>query len=273
MTDEKYLFPAGSEELYAALREEDFRYHSFSFNDGTHIEGDYDIAKNIHEYPFPKSLKGLKVLDVGCGGGWYSVYFALQGAEVTAFDARGLCDMDVVGRTKYPPVEDEKKEPDRYIDGLPVYNNRTSNTLFHLIEEYNLDIKFVGGRIYYLDTLLEEEYDLVFFGNVLLHLRDPIRALAAIRNVCKGRLVVTALVNNKDVSIPRLLYPYSAFSNRAFCIPNTPAIEFWCKAANFKTVDVSQTLLMHADLSRPHIGDAKYKANETMPNCVAMCEV
>ena len=35
----------------------------------------------------PKSLTGLKVLDIGCGSGWYAEQLILAGAEVTAIDA------------------------------------------------------------------------------------------------------------------------------------------------------------------------------------------
>ncbi len=57
-----------------------------------------DYQANVEEHPFHNhferpatlsllpNLKGLKVLDAGCGTGWYSAYMQTQGAEVTALD-------------------------------------------------------------------------------------------------------------------------------------------------------------------------------------------
>jgi len=56
--------------------------------------GAYD-TKGIHVYYerphtwslLPKKLTGLKVLDLGCGSGWYAEQLAAAGADVTAIDA------------------------------------------------------------------------------------------------------------------------------------------------------------------------------------------
>lgn len=57
-----------------------------------------DYQKSVEEHPFHNhferpatvallpDLKGLKVLDAGCGTGWYSAYMLNHGAEVTALD-------------------------------------------------------------------------------------------------------------------------------------------------------------------------------------------
>jgi SAM-dependent methyltransferase len=57
-----------------------------------------EYAKNVEEHPYHSllnrpallslmpPLKGLHVLDAGCGTGWFTDYFANQGATVTALD-------------------------------------------------------------------------------------------------------------------------------------------------------------------------------------------
>jgi SAM-dependent methyltransferase len=57
-----------------------------------------DYAKNVENHPYHRllnkpallslmpRLKGLRVLDAGCGTGWFTEYFATEGASVTGLD-------------------------------------------------------------------------------------------------------------------------------------------------------------------------------------------
>lgn len=80
-------------------------------------------------------LRGKTLLDVGCGLGEASVYFALEGATVTASDiSPGMCDAakrlaaanGVAIDTHVAAVEDMKMSPDRQFDLI-----YTGNTLHH----------------------------------------------------------------------------------------------------------------------------------------------
>src|SRR5690242_4243522 len=73
-------------------------YHSYYFDNGFSVRGDYDIGADVHNYGFPDDMSDIRVLDVGTGAGWFAHYFAQRGAEVTTFDARGYADFDVFGR-------------------------------------------------------------------------------------------------------------------------------------------------------------------------------
>lgn len=67
-----------------------------------------DYAKNVEEHPYHRlfnkpailsvlpELKGLHVLDAGCGTGWFTEYFFYQGAIVTGLDVSS----EMVERTK-----------------------------------------------------------------------------------------------------------------------------------------------------------------------------
>jgi tRNA (mo5U34)-methyltransferase len=50
--------------------------------------------------------------------------------------------------------------------------------------------KRVGGSVYDLDPSDIGTFDVVFCGALLLHLADPVRALEAMRSVCRGELVL-----------------------------------------------------------------------------------
>ena len=58
--------------------------------------------------------------------------------------------------------------------------------------------------IYDLDPEVDGEFDLVYLGSLLLHLRDPVRALERVRSVCRGRLlVVDAIDLPLSLTLPR----------------------------------------------------------------------
>src|SRR5437667_9151517 len=73
-------------------------YHSYYFDNGYEVRRDYNIGADILDYGFPNSMAGMKVLDLGTGGGWFAFYFEQLGAEVVTVDAHGYCDFDVYGR-------------------------------------------------------------------------------------------------------------------------------------------------------------------------------
>lgn len=113
-----------------------------SFESPTAIENRYVLSQL-------GSLKGKRILDLGCGAGEGAVYFALQGAESYAFDiSPGMVE---VART--------------------------------LSQKYGVQVKFVvaeAGRLPYPDQF----FDLVF-GNGVLHHVDFVLCAQEVRRVLK----------------------------------------------------------------------------------------
>jgi len=152
-------------------------YHSFSFDNGLQIAGDYDIGADIEDYGFPLDLTGARVLDVGAASGWISFYFEQLGAEVTAFDARSVAELDEFGSYDRRPWPE-----DDWMESFGVMATLIGSSIERVRGRvYELSPEFLGGK----------KFDLVFMGAVLPHLRDPIGALMAARSVCSGRLVAT----------------------------------------------------------------------------------
>jgi tRNA (mo5U34)-methyltransferase len=50
-------------------------------------------------------------------------------------------------------------------------------------------------NVYDLNPVSVGEFDFVYLGSLLIHLRDPVRALERVRSVCRGRLLVVDNVN------------------------------------------------------------------------------
>lgn len=243
----------------SACAKQDFWYHSFYFDNGYEVRGDYDIGKNIDEYGFPNDMSDMKVLDLGTGSGWFAFYFEQHGAQVTAVDCRGYCDFDMRGRYYYPPVEAEKSAPDRIgPDGEPIYFSPVSGGFWIMRDLLKTNIRFVNVRAYEIcpELFSGQSFDLVFMGALLLHLRDPIGALMAARSVCADRLIATTriMVEDGDNPHPRMNLPWTDIDNISWWEPNKACYKHWFLAAGFTQVDVERTVTLTVD--KPSISNS-----------------
>lgn len=121
-----------------------------------HLPGGQQTAENhfLGDFPafkwrkikkiLPESLKGFKVLDVGCNAGFYSVELARMGAEVVGIDI----DEHYLKQAKW------------------------------VAKQFDLDhqITFKQMQVYDL-AKSEEKFDLIWFMGVFYHLRYPLLAL------------------------------------------------------------------------------------------------
>lgn len=256
---------ASAEEFESACKAQEHWYHSYYFDNGYGVQGDYDIGADIGEYGFPTDMSGMSVLDIGTGAGWFAHYFNQLGADVTTVDARGYCDFDVYGRYDYPDVTtmtdtgsspkgggDQARQPDLIDDdGRPIYFSPVSGGFFVMRDLLRADIDFVNARAYEVSPKLfgGKKFDLVFMGALLCHLRDPIGALMAARSVCKGRLIVsTPVVLGDPEEAPMQYLPYTEMDLISWWLPNATAFEHWIRAAGFANVDVSRSVPLRCDI-------------------------
>ena len=238
----------------AACSEHDFWYHSYYFDNGYTIRGDYDIGRDVLGYGFPLDMHEMTVLDVGVGSGWFSFWFEQCGATVTATDVRGYTDFDVFGRPEHPPIEIEKPEPDTHERGRPIYFSPVSRGFWIMRDLLHSQVRYVNVRISDLTPNLfdGQRFDLVFVGALLLHVRDPVGALAAVRSVCRGSVIATTPLapSEYDAPMPTMILPWTDVDNISWWQPNLACYRKWFEAAGFQDVDVSRTVRLTSDLAR-----------------------
>lgn len=248
----RYTGSLTRDEFDARCSEDDFWYHSYYFDNGFEIRGDYDIGADVDSYGFPEDLAGLKVLDIGSGAGWFSHYFEQCGAEVTAIDARGYEEFDVYGRPDYPPVE---RRPDRTDEqGRPVHHSPVNKPFWTMKEILGSSIRFLNGRVYDVPNLVgQERFDLVFLGALLCHLRDPVGALMAARRVCRGTVIAsTPVVIGEPMAEvdPRQYLPYTSSDKISWWLPNESCFRHWFLAAGFREADPGPEVTLRGDKPR-----------------------
>ena len=158
-------------------------------------------------------LRGKRVLDVGCGNGYYQWRMLGAGAEsVIGIDPNWLffCQFQAM---------------QRYLPELPAWH-----------------LPFA------LEDLPEqlEGFDTVFSMGVLYHRRSPIDHLLALKDCLKkgGELVLETLVVAGDAQ--QVLVPEDRYAQmrNVWFLPSVPALELWLRRAGFvdvRCVDVSVT--------------------------------
>jgi tRNA (mo5U34)-methyltransferase len=160
-------------------------YHTIDAVPGVTTKGMFDNRHALSIIPFP-DLRGKRCLDVGTCDGLYAFHMEQAGAaEVVAIDVPDLADLD------YPPE----------IRHHPTYDRSQTEVVprrggFHLLHEaLGSKVDRRGRNVYDLNPEEFGQFDVVVVASLLLHLRDPVRALDAVRSVVKGELILADYIH------------------------------------------------------------------------------
>lgn len=154
-------------------------YHTIDVVPGATTRGWFDLRHALAGIPFP-DVRGKRCLDIGTWDGFYAFELERRGAaEVVALDVPDLAGID------YPPEVDAIEGFDRSQRG-----RQPRSAGFELLHELlRSKVQWRAGNIYGLDPADIGTFDVVVCGSLLVHLRDPVRALDAVRRVTTGHLV------------------------------------------------------------------------------------
>jgi tRNA (mo5U34)-methyltransferase len=154
-------------------------YHTLDLPGGVVTRGYYDLRGLPDRLPIPASLAGKRCLDIATANGFWAFELARRGAdEVVAVDV-DPARLDWPGSV--PGSIDRRFETRRS---------------FELAREaLGLRVRREELSVYELAPDRIGEFDLVFIGSVLLHLRDPVGAVAAARGVLRGDLISLEVVS------------------------------------------------------------------------------
>lgn len=168
-------------------------YHTLELAPGVLTPGWFDTRKVLDVIPLPVSLNGLRCLDVGSFDGFWAFEMERRGAaEVVAIDILDPREWDWPV-TSAPSVVEEigkrKKRGEGFLLAREALGSRVER---RELSVYDLDPADIGT------------FDFVYVGSLLLHLRDPVRALERVRAVCTGRaLFVDAIDLELTLRNPR----------------------------------------------------------------------
>jgi tRNA (mo5U34)-methyltransferase len=156
-------------------------YHTLEVAPGVVTPGLFDLRPIVERLPWP-DVRGKRCLDVGTADGFLAFELERRGAaEVVALDLPSHAGWDWEAHmTEIGP---------RYLD--LVFGPAAGNgfAVAHRLRGSN--VVRVPGSVYDLSPERHGRFDVVVCGSLLLHLRDPLRALAAIHSVCAGAFLCT----------------------------------------------------------------------------------
>jgi tRNA (mo5U34)-methyltransferase len=200
-------------------------YHTIELPGGVVTPGYFDLRKAVRHVPIPSSLTGKRCLDAASSDGFWAFEMERRGAaEVVAFD------IDDTRR------EDWQGGGDEDTDRVGVGRARrafdiASHALGSRVQRHTLSV-------YDVTPDLLGEFDFVFMGSVLLHLRDPVRALSAIRHVVRGQLLSCEAIHFL-LSVVSPFRPVAQFwpaDESRWWTPNIVTHKRWLRAAGLDII-------------------------------------
>jgi tRNA (mo5U34)-methyltransferase len=153
--------------------EHPFWYHTMDIAPGVTTPGWFDLRHVVGSLPWP-DVKGKRCLDIGTFDGFYAFEMERRGAaEVVAIDVEDHLLWD------WPP---DYRSPE--LERHPGFSGPPKGAGFRLIRDLiDSKVDWRPVSVYDITPELLGSFDVVVMGSLLIHLRDPNRALEAIRRV------------------------------------------------------------------------------------------
>lgn len=184
-----------------AVRANPVWYHTIELAPGVATPGYVDMRSTASRV-LPNDLTGTRALDIGTFDGFWAFEMERRGAEVVAIDLEKIDDAQWPPHKRDALLREQREYGTELGRGFRLAAEILGSKVNRVVSDvYEITPERIGGPV-----------DLAFIGTLLLHLRDPVRALEQVRG---------CLVPDGEL---RLIEPLSvALSIRA---PRTPAAEF-----------------------------------------------
>ncbi len=215
-------------------------YHTIELAPGVVTPGMFDHRPAVDRYLVPEDLSGLRCLDVGTMDGFWAFEMERRGAsEVVAADLSSPDELDwpPLWRARVPPTLDETKEK-----------------RFALVQEaLGSSVQRIERSVYQLDSTLGE-FDLVFCGDVLIHLKDPVTALQRMLSVCRGSAIICTPIRRSRLRRRRPLVEFDGIDYFQWWLLSEAALERMMLAVGFDRVEVGRRFELPATAGGPWKG-------------------
>lgn len=208
-------------------------YHTIELAPGVVTSGFFDTRPTVAKVPLPGSLAGKRCLDVGTWDGFWAFEMERRGADsVTAIDIEDPRRWDWPAQSQFGAAGRDRLA---YLEQF-----KSGAASFGLAREaLGSSVERVDCSVYDLDPDVHGTFDFVFLGSLLLHLRDPVRALDRVRSVCSGEAVFADTIE----LIPSITRPRTptarleGMDQSWWWQPNAAAFRRMVRSAGFEIVE------------------------------------
>jgi tRNA (mo5U34)-methyltransferase len=214
-------------------------YHTLELAPGRWTDGWFDLRPAVEHYGLPGDMSGMRVLEVGPWDGFWSFEMERRGAEVVAIDVDDERDLD------WPPRHRPATFPEE-----------PRGRGFALAKE------ILGSRVERIECSVYDatperfgQFDLVFCGSVLIHLRDQMLALQRIADLSRDAFISAEVYQPFLDLIPVPAARFQAHRNSVeFWRPGARTWKRMIWAAGFDSVERRARFRMRAKGMRvPHV--------------------
>lgn len=212
-------------------------YHTLELPDGIVTSGEFDLRPAVSRVPLPTSLAGQRCLDVGTRDGFWAFEIERRGAD----EVVGI-DVDDTAQHDWPTPRPVL--PPEYRDALAA-SQRSFDVAKRALGS-SVDRRDIS--VYDLTPEAVGQFDFAFLGTLLVHLRDPVGALTAVRRVLKSdaTLVINEAIS-LSLTITRPRKPSASLMTLDapfWWIPNRQALRRWVEAAGFVCQELGRPYLV-----------------------------
>jgi tRNA (mo5U34)-methyltransferase len=203
-------------------------YHTIELPGGVVTPGRWDTRRASAELPIPASLAGKRCLDVGTWDGFWAFEMERRGAaEVVAIDVADATAWDWPERARQVDVGTWEGGGAGEHPGFDIAHRALGSRVRRIeLSAYDASPGELGT------------FDFVLAGSILRHLRDPVKALAALRTVVDG-VLLSADGFSPTLSLLRPFTPAADLSGLdvpAWWSPNVAGRRRLLEAAGFRIV-------------------------------------
>jgi tRNA (mo5U34)-methyltransferase len=216
-------------------------YHTLDLGGGVVTRGMFDHRGSEDRYGLPPDLHGLRCLDVGTMDGFWAFAMERRGAaEVVAVDVEDPEALDWPASLRHRVV--------KTVD-------ETKARRFALAQRaLGSSVERRPCSVYDLDPAALGQFDVVFCGDLLVHLKDPATAVERLRSVCRGTTIVCNPVKEHFPYRRRPLAQLDGVDEFEWWLPNRAALQRLLQAAGFRHVRCNAPFALPATAGGPWKG-------------------
>jgi SAM-dependent methyltransferase len=159
-------------------------YHYMDLPGVGEVGDHWDLRKTIEQYFGGFDFRGKRALDVGSASGYLTFEMEKRGASVVSFDIADGAEWNTVPFAD-PSFDEKKLQAD-----LAWHINRIQNAYWYAHRALGSKAQAYYGDIYAFPEGLGI-FDVVMFGMVLPHLRDPFKALQQASRLSREWVIIT----------------------------------------------------------------------------------